>query len=354
MASLRQLYYQEYVKFKQSDAFKSLSAEERAQINKTAKETYAQLSENEAPMPEGQELRDQRGVLSNVITDLTSGIVNLGRAGVSGAAWAADVAGFPDAAKALDEKSQQMGETVQMISPPADPNRLVDFGSQALLQNIPTFAAGGALARALTGSAAGGAILNNARNAAGIPAMAGAAPLSESAASFLSTTALYGIPAARQANVEADGEIRAGNPYFELAAAIPYALIENTLGITPLKTMRAFSGGAAPAGIAKTIAANAGKIGSLLEKPLFELSGKAGIKGAVGAFSRFVAVNILGEATEEVFQAIEETAIPHFAKKPMNQAIKDTMTDLGKPEVVDLLTQAKGGAIRLHRMPPRV
>ena len=113
MASLRQLYYQEYVKFKQSDAFKSLSAEERAQINKTAKETYKQLSDDEAPMLECQELRDQRCVLSNVVTDLTAGMVNLGRAGVSGAAWAADAAGFPDAARTLDEKSQQMGETFQ-------------------------------------------------------------------------------------------------------------------------------------------------------------------------------------------------------------------------------------------------
>ncbi|HMM59764.1 MAG TPA: hypothetical protein PKC25_06480 [Candidatus Rifleibacterium sp.] len=37
MASLRQQYYKSYIEFKQSDAFKSLSAEERAQINRPPK-----------------------------------------------------------------------------------------------------------------------------------------------------------------------------------------------------------------------------------------------------------------------------------------------------------------------------
>ncbi|MBU1109700.1 MAG: hypothetical protein KKB51_23670, partial [Candidatus Riflebacteria bacterium] len=352
-SEIRRAYYENFMAFKHSDAYKSLPAEQKFQVDKTAKETWQAISDAEkasAPV-DAQEERANRGILKNIVTDTTSGMLNVGRSGASLAAWGADVAGLPDVAKPLDQISKDLGDTSQRIAPAANPDNLIDFGSQSLLQNLPMLATAGIAGEVMAGSEAGGAALHALRSAAGVPAAAGAAPLSEAAGSFLGTLGTYGVPSIRQANVEAGAENRGGmvgdgNPYFELAAAVPYALIENTLGVTPLKTMRAFSGRAASTGITKTLTASAGKIGALLEKPLFELSGKAGLRGTIGAFARFVADNILGEATEEVLQGIEEIAIPHFAKKPINQAIRDTIAELGKPETFEnLKTQALGGGI---------
>ena len=353
MSTPSRQYYKEVMRLVTSDEFKALPQQAQSKIKQVAKETHSKLREAEdAKQPvDEREARKARGILTNALTDLYSGMVSVGKSGASLAAWTADIAGAKETAKALDETALSLGQSAERITPAADPESWVDFGSQSVLQNAPMLATAVIGGEAMAGSKLLGGILGAGRTAAGIPALpTAAAGLSPNAASFLSTLGMYGIPGARQANVEADyeftGKLREGKPFAEIMMALPYAWVENTMGIGPSKFIGGAGQKASTGAIATMFRNNAGKISKALQKPIFELSNKHGVRGATGAFSRWVADNMFGEAGEEVVQGIMEIAMPYFADLPVEQAIARTIEEIGRPETTEnLALQAKGGLI---------
>jgi hypothetical protein len=350
MSTPSRQYYKEVMQFVTSKEFKSLPQQAQNKIKQVAKETHSKLREAEdarQPVDE-RETRKARGVLTNALTDLYSGMASVGKSGASLAAWTADIAGAKDTAKTLDEAALSLGNVAERITPAADPESWVDFGAQSVAQNAPMLASAIIGGKALAGSKILGGLVGAGRTALGVPGLpAAASGLSPSAASFASTLGVYGIPGARQANVEADyeltGKLREGKPFAEVMMAVPYAWVENTMGIGASK----FMGNAAATGtITSMLQKNAGKVSKALSKPLFELSNKSGVRGAVGAFARWIADNVVSEASEEVVQGIMEESMPFFADLPVEQAIAKSLERINSPEVAEKLAlQAKGGGI---------
>lgn len=350
MSTLSRQYYKEVMQFVTSKEFKSLPQQAQNKIKQVAKETHSKLREAEdarQPIDE-RETRKARGVLTNALTDLYSGMASVGKSGASLAAWTADIAGAKDTAKTLDEAALSLGNVAERITPAADPESWVDFGAQSVAQNAPMLASAIIGGKALAGSKVLGGLVGAGRTALGVPGLpAAASGLSPSAASFASTLGVYGIPGARQANVEADyeltGKLREGKPFAEVMMAVPYAWVENTMGIGASKFM---GNAAATNTITSMLQKNASKVSKALSKPLFELSNKSGVRGAVGAFARWIADNVVGEAGEEVIQGIMEEAMPFFTDLPVEQAIAKSLERINSPEVAEKLAlQAKGGGI---------
>jgi hypothetical protein len=350
MSSISRQYYKDVMELVTSEDFKKLPEEAQKKIKQVAKETHTKLRKHEDDVKPADpyEERKARGVLKNLLTDTYSGMASVGKNVVSAGAWAADIAGAKETAKTLDETALSLGQSAERATLPADPEGWADFGLQSVAQNAPMLATAVIGGKAMAGSKLLGGILGAGRAAAGIPALpTAAAGLSPSAASFLSTLGMYGVPGARQANVEADyeftGKLREGKPFAEVMMAVPYAWVENTMGIGASK----FMGKAAATGtIPSMLQKNAGKISKALSKPLFELSNKEGVRGAVGAFARWVADNVVGEMGEEVVQGIMEESMPFFTDLPIEQAIPKALERINTPEVVERLAiQGKGGAI---------
>lgn len=346
--SLRRSFYKQITGIKHTDYFKSLTAEQKKAFNNEAlsiHKTIKDLEESKALLSP-EEIRSQRGVLSNIVTDLTAGALDVGKSGTSLAAWSADMVGAKDTAKSLDAVASDLGEAAARISPAADPNNFADFAQQSVLRNLPLLTTTGMAGKAMTGSKLLGGLTAGARGAATGAAMAPVS-LSAGAAQGLSTVSLYGIPAMRQSNVEMDdGKIREGNAFQELAMAIPYGAIETYMGVSPAKFVNAMSGATASKATASLFSQYGGKIAAFLQKPIVELSKRHGSLAAAGAMSRWIASNIVGEASEEVLQGIMEVAQPILAKMPIEQAIPLIIKNLGKTETITgLLTQAYGGGI---------